>query len=436
MKPAVDLPRLSYAASDKASAAVAPGAAPAAALAPLNGTAGDDVLIGTAQDEAINGLAGNDEIRSGGGNDSMMGGSGDDRIFSGPGNDTLDGGDGYDHLLFTDATAGVSINMRTGTATGAAGNDTFTGFELLFGSAFNDTYVGNDEGVSFLGADGNDTITGGAGRDRLEGNGGDDTIDGLGGVDGVAYYSAAFAVNVDLTAGVATGGLGNDTLRNIEEAIGSVFGDTLKGSLSDNRLEGSDGNDTLISTSGNDTLDGGLGIDTAVYALPRNAYTLHRSAEAVFSVEKPGATGSDSLPGTERLQFSDVRVALDLDGHAGQTAKLLGAVFGSAALANRQYAGIGLSLLDSGTSYSDLAALAVEATGAPNHASIVTLLWTNLFGSAPTAAEAAPFVAMLDSGTPVGALTVLAADLDLNTSHINLNGLAVTGIEYLPWVQP
>ncbi len=398
----------------------------------INGTAGDDTLTGTAAAEVIDGLAGNDTLRSGGGNDTLRGGSGDDVIYSGAGNDTIDGGDGFDYLYYTEATAAVIIDLRSGTASGGAGADTIAGFELLFGSPFNDSFIGNDSGVGFLGGDGNDTITGGAGRDNLEGNGGNDTIDGLGGTDRVAYYSAAFAVNVDLGTGTATGGLGNDTLRNIEDVTGSVFGDTLTGSTIDNRLEGSEGNDTLRSTAGDDTLDGGAGLDTAVYALARAGYTLQRSAAGVFSIEKPGAAGSDQLPGIERLQFSNVGLALDLDGHAGQTAKLLGAVFGVGSLTNKVYVGIGLSLLGTGTTYETLATLAVEATGKSRPADVVTLLWTNLFDAPPSAAEAAPYVALLEGGSmTVGALTVLAADSVFNTNHIDLAGLVRTGIEFV-----
>jgi hypothetical protein len=325
----------------------------------------------------------------------------------------------------------VSIDMSTGRASGGAGNDTITGIELVFGSTFADTFVGNDQSAAFLGDDGNDTITGGAGPDHLEGNGGDDLIDGLGGTDVAAYYSANFAVVVNLTTGTATGGLGNDTLKNIENVTASVYDDSLTGSSGDNLLEGSDGNDTFFASAGNDTLDGGIGLDTAVYPLARSAYTLHISVEGVFSIEKPDAAGSDSLPATERLKFSDIGLALDLDGHAGQTARLLGVVFGPAAVAVAPAVGIGLTMLDSGTTYEQLAAYAVEAAGKTSHADVVALLWTNLFGAPPTTLEAAPFVSLLDRGMSVGALTVLAADQDLNASNIDLLGLAANGIEFV-----
>jgi Ca2+-binding RTX toxin-like protein len=403
-----------------------------AALPRVTGTPGDDSLVGSARDELIEGLAGNDSLKGGGGSDMLLGGSGDDAVYSGPGNDTLDGGDGYDYLYFSEATAAVFIDLRSGRASGGAGSDTITGFELVFGSAFNDRFTGNDQAVGFLGGDGNDTITGGAGNDHLEGNGGDDVIDGGDGVDTTAYYSAAFAVVVDLGAGTASGGLGRDRLTSIENVVGSVFGDTLTGSAGDNRIEGSDGDDRLVATAGNDVLDGGNGIDTAAYAGARSTYTLRRGADGVFTVEKPAAAGTDTLPAVERLQFGDTRLALDLDGPAGQVAKLLGAVFGVGELTNKVYVGIGLAYLDAGTSYEQLAALAVEATGRSRPADVVELLWTNLVGSPPSAEQAAPYVAMLDSGTSVGALALLAADSDINALNIDLVGLVQAGIEFQP----
>ena len=121
----------------------------------------------------------------------------------------------------------------------------------------------------------------------------------------------------------------------------------------------------------------------------------------------------------------------DLNGNAGNVAKLLGAVFGVPALSNKTFVGIGLEQADKGLSYSGLATLALGAAGANTPAAIVDRLWSNLFGSAPSAQQAGPYVAMLESGqqTP-GSLVVLAADLALNTTNINLVGLQTTGIHY------
>ena len=121
-----------------------------------------------------------------------------------------------------------------------------------------------------------------------------------------------------------------------------------------------------------------------------------------------------------------------MNGHAGETAEILGAVFGAASIqAHPNYVGIGLQLLDGGMSFSQLSAFALQAAGATTPQAIVNLLWTNLVGSAPTAAQAAPYILSLTSGaTSIGDLAVMAENLSLNTNNINLTGLSHTGIHY------
>ena len=65
----------------------------------------------------------------------------------------------------------------------------------------------------------------------------------------------------------------------------------------------------------------------------------------------------------ERLAFSDLSLAFDLGGHAGTTARILGAVFGPASVGNAVYAGIGLKLLGEGMSTEALMQLALEQLG-------------------------------------------------------------------------
>ena len=77
-------------------------------------------------------------------------------------------------------------------------------------------------------------------------------------------------------------------------------------------------------------------------------------------MDKPGIGGFDSLAGVERLQFADQQLALDLDGAAGQAARLLGAVFGPASVPNPGYVGIALSLLDGGNVPSERIGVSVR----------------------------------------------------------------------------
>ena len=145
-----------------------------------------------------------------------------------------------------------------------------------------------------------------------------------------------------------------------------------------------------------------------------------------------GNEGTDSLTGIERLLFSNLSVAFDINGSAGTTAKLLGAVFGKDSLTNKQYVGIGLSLLDAGMSTTTLASLAVDAANLKTNDQIVSTLWKNVFGTTATSSDKAPYVKLLDDGMSPGTLAWLAADTTFNKVNINLVGLAQTGIEYIP----
>jgi hypothetical protein len=191
-------------------------------------------------------------------------------------------------------------------------------------------------------------------------------------------------------------------------------------------------NDQLVGGPGNDTLDGGSGLDFAVYNSNRSNFKIEKIADKFRITDLTGAEGTDTLIRIERLNFADVSVAIDFTGNAGTVAKILGAVVGKESLLNKEYVGIGLDLLDKGMSYSDLAAAALEAVGLNTNDKIVTALWTNVIGSAPSVADKAPFIQMLDNGFSRGELAKLAADTPENAVNIGLVGLAQTGLDYLP----
>ena len=191
-------------------------------------------------------------------------------------------------------------------------------------------------------------------------------------------------------------------------------------------------NDTFQGQPGTDFIDGGLGTDTVIYSGPSEQYTVNKSGNRYIVSEPTGSDGTDYLTNIERLKFKDKFIAIDLDGNAGTTAKILGAVFGKESVSNKSYVGIGLNFLDTGWTYDNLAGLALDAAGAKTNDQIVSLLWTNVIGTKPTAADKQPFIALLENGMTAGALAHLAADTSLNTVNINLVGLAQTGIEYIP----
>jgi hypothetical protein len=136
------------------------------------------------------------------------------------------------------------------------------------------------------------------------------------------------------------------------------------------------------------------------------------------------------LSNVERLTLEDTQLALDLDGHAGQAAKLIGAVAGAAFLDNKPLVGEVLRALDAGVSAQSLAQLGLQLLGAQTPGQVTQLLWTNVVGSAATPEQLQPFVTMMAQGLTGGELAVLAGNLELNAVRIDLVGLTSTGLEF------
>jgi Ca2+-binding RTX toxin-like protein len=204
--------------------------------------------------------------------------------------------------------------------------------------------------------------------------------------------------------------------------------ESLRGTNLIDYIWGLGGDDSIQGLGGNDVIDGGDGIDTSVYAKNASSYSMNMPINGQIFVS--GSDGVDQLTGIERIRFADKSIAIDVDGNAGIAAKILGAVFGKSAVSNKEYVGIGLDLLDKGMSHDTLAGLALNAAKATTNDQIVTTLWTNVVGSAPSAADKAPFIKMLEDGMTPGALAQMAADTSINTTNINLVGLAQTGIDF------
>jgi Domain of unknown function (DUF4091)/RTX calcium-binding nonapeptide repeat (4 copies)/Putative Ig domain len=157
----------------------------------IPGTPADDHLTGTPGNDVIAGSEGDDTISGGGGDDTICGDAGFDTIEGGLGNDRLDGGAGENGVDYGRATGPVTVDLPDGRATGAAGEDSLTGFTEVYGSPFDDALIGSDANLPgphgwseyLAGREGNDLIEGGGGPDLLSGGDGEDTIDGGPGQD-------------------------------------------------------------------------------------------------------------------------------------------------------------------------------------------------------------------------------------------------------------
>ena len=174
---------------------------------------------------------------------------------------------------------------------------------------------------------------------------------------------------------------------------------------------------------------------------PASNFTIYQTASG-YSAQAKDGLGLFTFNNIQRIQFSDKNIALDLSptGNAAIVAETLGVVLGATAVNNTSYVGIGLKFVDEDTTattanqkFLDVMQLALNAVLGSNasHAQVVDTLYFGVTGSHPTTAQAAPFVAQLDSGSATPAsLGVMAAQLALNLSNINLTGLANTGLAY------
>jgi hypothetical protein len=172
--------------------------------------------------------------------------------FEGLGGDDSITGNGNTRLLFTNATAGVTINLATGDANGDAsvGHDTFTGVNSVTGSNAADSYVAAGFG-SF---------------NAFQGMGGNDTITGNGNTQ-IFFNNATSGVTVDLATGDAVGdaSVGHDTFAGVSSIIGSNFDDTISGGGANEIFNGGAGSDVIEGRGGNDGLTGGAGSDQFVF---------------------------------------------------------------------------------------------------------------------------------------------------------------------------
>ena len=249
------------------------------------------------------------------------------------------------------------------------------------GTSGNDTMVGTTAAESIFGGDGNDTITGLAGNDSIYGGKGTDTAKFSGAYSDfkiTSLYETQNFLTGQLTGYQVTGPDGTDMISSDVEYV-FFNGDSSTYLLSTvvatttvtvgKSLTYSAGKDVISGTTGNDTIDGGADADTVIYSGAKSAYSITNNTSSV--TVSSGADGTDTLTNIERIQFSDMTVALDISGIAGQAYRVYQAAF------NRTPDNAGLKywigLMDGGY------ALAGVASGF-----IASTEFKTLYGSNPT----------------------------------------------------
>ncbi len=188
------------------------------------------------------------------------------------------------------------------------------------------------------------------------------------------------------------------------------------------------------SAGTNDTFSGLAGLDTVVYSGARAEYNIAMGSNGSFTVSHGAEV--DTTVGVERLQFSNMKHALDMDAGSGTVAKLIATLWGQSYLGVKEFAGVGINLADQGRTALQLAELAVntnefaQRAGSFSSADFVSTVAANLGYTGDTSG----FLADLNAGTMTKAqLAVMASDYMAShmASHATLMGVMQTGIDYV-----
>lgn len=270
----------------------------------------------------------------------------------------------------------------------------------------------------------NDTIYPGGGWDIVDGGDGIDTVVIIGRStefkiifdNGVTYIDALSGASAMTERAQLTN---IEQVQFLDKTVSLVVNDTIKGS------------------PGIDFFDGGLGLDTVVYSGPQERYTINKIGNRYVVSEPTGSDDTDYLSNIERLQFSNGKVALDVEnGNAGEAAKLIGALLGPTYVKDKTLTGIVINLLDQKYSSDTIANLGLATpmylsmAGSGSNTDFVKQVFNNVVGRPPTPSESSTYVNMLDAGTSQSALALMAAHTDLNAARINLVGLIQHGLEF------
>jgi VCBS repeat-containing protein len=245
-------------------------------------------------------------LNGGAGNEILIGGSGADVLIGNGGNDILLGGGGGDTYQFGLAD-GTDTIFDSGTG-GSADEIQFTGSPI---TSLNFERVGNDLII-------NASSTQVAVLGQYNGNAVEQiSFTGGGTAYGYSLSAANYALNLD-TSSPLDGTSNEDMIAGTSSLTGETLNggnknDLLFGNLGDDTLNGGSGDDLLVAGGGADTLNGGAGNDVLVGGAGNDTFRFDAAPAANADTIKDFATGSDHISLVKSGVFSS------LAGSAGST---------------------------------------------------------------------------------------------------------------------
>ncbi len=199
-------------------------------------------------------------------------------------------------------------------------------------------------------------------------------------------------------------------------------------------LTGTSGNDVFTSGSGSHVIDGGGGLDTVTYPGVHISYNV--AVDNAIVTVSDGAM-VDTLTNIERVQFTDVTLAFDVNGTAGQAYRLYQAAFNRTP--DEPGLGYWIKAMDNGASLAQAAAGFVgskeftELYGAnTSDSQFVQALYQNVLHRAGDAAGFDYWMAAIEQHG-VSRAQVLGNFSESAENQAQVIGSIQHGIEFLPW---
>ncbi|WP_076593944.1 beta strand repeat-containing protein [Herminiimonas arsenitoxidans] len=237
--------------------------------------------------------------------ENVVGSSYSDTFIASSVANIFDGGAGGSNTVSyanspSSSTSGVTVDLLNGVGSGNdATGDKYINIQNVIGSAYNDTFIANQEANNF---------------------------DGMGGINTVSYAGSAAGVEVDFYKGQGAGGnAAGDTYKNIQNVIGSSQDDKFVADTDSLSFDGgAGGNDTVsyeryLSGVIVDASRNVGGIETAP-ASPQNPGGLPTYSNSYTNIEKfVGTAYADTFIASNRADNFDGLGGVDTVSYAADT---------------------------------------------------------------------------------------------------------------------
>lgn len=184
-------------------------------------------------------------------------------------------------------------------------------------------------------------------------------------------------------------------------------------------------------------VSGGMGTDALQINVSSKSAALQADHKQLTFSNADWNSSVVALDSVERINFTDVSLAFDIEGNAGQAYRLYKAAFDRTP--DRSGLGYWIKELDNGAHLQDVANSFISSTeflslygASPNNLQIATSLYQHVLGRTPDQAGLNYWVDQLDKGL-ISKSGALASFSESSENHIAVSGQIQAGIEYLAY---